>query len=391
MVSIALMSMLAGAPLAQQPEPGPVQAVVVADVLDVYAEPDEAAFATLRLRRGERVTVVDERGDGWLGIEPPAGSVSWVDHAALEPAGGGETRVEAEQAVVRAGNPKARMPGPPVATLVNGEVVRLADYPALTLVQGRTRRTWQAIEPTAGEVRYVRQDGVELTGASAQAREEVESEAPPNRPRRMSRVSRTLGAVDPGLLVVGSTGGEPTLSPQLAATLNHVETTHRAALRMPVDEWDLAGVRQQYERLLESETDAAGRTAIRARLAQLDRQEAAAKAARSLRDLLTKSRRLDLNAARKPTGQGNSTKAEDSPFDAVGLLQRSSKQVDGQKVFALIDREGKTTAYLSVPPGLDTNPLVTRRVGIRGRTRFNEALNTYLIQVTQIEPLNSPP
>ena len=61
--------------------------------------------------------------------------------------------------------------------------------------------------------------------------------------------------------------------------------------------------------------------------------------------------------------------------------------VDGHKVFALIGREGKTDAYLDIPPGLDPEPFLASRVGVRGQAHFSEDLGTRLITVRDMENL----
>ena len=40
--------------------------------------------------------------------------------------------------------------------------------------------------------------------------------------------------------------------------------------------------------------------------------------------------------------------AEDLAYDAEGLLQATSRRVDGEKVFALLDDEGRVVTYLKV-------------------------------------------
>jgi hypothetical protein len=393
MVGLLFVALLAGQVPAAEPSTAAIRAVVVDDALDVLAEPDSASFATGKLRRGDYLNVVADRGDGWLAIEPPAGSVCWIDQSSLAEETGGEARVIAAQATVRAGNPAARMPGPPSSTVVKGEIVRLGDLVPITLQQGRVSRTWQAIEPPAGESRFVRADRVRLLRAvapPAQTRQATQV-LPASAQGQTKRVSTRLEPVDSALLEVGGAPGEQSLAPALAEALAKVAAAHRQALRGPVDQWNLDPVRQRYQSLLDAETDATARTAIRARLAQVERQQAAAKAARAMQDLLAASRRLDRELAQQRVSGDNARTKEKIPYDAVGLLQRSSKQVDGQKVFALIDRQGNTSAYLSIPPGVQPETLLTRRVGVRGRVRFNELLGTYLVQVTQLEPLTVPP
>jgi hypothetical protein len=79
--------------------------------------------------------------------------------------------------------------------------------------------------------------------------------------------------------------------------------------------------------------------------------------------------------------------ADDLAYDAQGLLQKTSRRVDGEKVFALLDREGRVVTYLKIPAGLDTTNLVARQVGVRGKSRFDEELKFRLLDARDIDPL----
>ena len=48
--------------------------------------------------------------------------------------------------------------------------------------------------------------------------------------------------------------------------------------------------------------------------------------------------------------------------------------VDGRRLYSLVGPDGLMVAYLDVPPGLDIEPLLTHRVGVRGVTHYNEDL-----------------
>jgi hypothetical protein len=77
------------------------------------------------------------------------------------------------------------------------------------------------------------------------------------------------------------------------------------------------------------------------------------------------------------------------PYNIVGLIQASSRKVGGQKVFALIGRDGSTEAYLDIPPGIDVKGLMTHRVGVRGAVRYDEALRSRVISVRELEALDA--
>src|SRR5262245_57719259 len=79
----------------------PERAEVVAEVLDVFDSPTPSAYATGRLQVGDVVIVQDEGPEGWLAIEPPAGSFQWVDEAAIEVRAGGIGVVRTTRATLR--------------------------------------------------------------------------------------------------------------------------------------------------------------------------------------------------------------------------------------------------------------------------------------------------
>ncbi len=63
--------------------------------------------------------------------------------------------------------------------------------------------------------------------------------------------------------------------------------------------------------------------------------------------------------------------------------------IDGRKLYVLIAKDGSTVAYLDIPPGLDIDPLVAHRVGVRGEPHFNEDLGTRLITVRDLETIGA--
>ena len=70
------------------------------------------------------------------------------------------------------------------------------------------------------------------------------------------------------------------------------------------------------------------------------------------------------------------------------LVDAIQKHVlDGRKLHALVGRDGKTVAYLDIPPGLDLEAIGARRVGVRGAVHFNPELGTRLITVRDLEPV----
>lgn len=343
---------------AELPAPG----VVVADRLGAYLEPDRAAVATGRLARGEAVRVVDaEPGSGWLTIEAPGEAFAWVAREAVGVGPDGSGRVRDGGATLRAGVPGARLPGPPVVELRAGAAVRLLDRPPL--VTGAT--TWLAVAPPEGDVRYVRAEGVR-----------VEAPLPPPPPERHGPPREVRAAFEPSPF-----GAD-------AAEVAAIEAEHRAALDPPVDRWQLAPVRSHYEALLKRTTDPAAARALRGRLDLVARHESVARSARTFETILQRSRRRDGRVAMTMRAVADLDRPRRGGFLAEGLVQPSSRQVDGRRVYALIGSDGAPVAYLDVPPGLDARSVISRRAGVRGSVRYDENLNARLIAVRDLEPLD---
>ena len=270
-------------------------------------------------------------------------------------------RVIAQATVLRAGIADARMPGPPQSVLDRGATVRFLDRPGLIVGTGPKATAWLAVLPPRGEVRYVRADG--LTRRRAE---------PPEIPRE-TRVAFEETRPQNGTA----------LPPEGAA----IEAEHRAVLAQPIERWQLGQVRARYESLLRGLTDPAVVDAVRARLDLVARHERMARSARTFRTLLERSRRLDQEVAITLNRLAERDHPRRRPFVAEGLMQPSSRLVEGHRVYALIGPAGEPIAYLDVPPGLDARPALTKRVGVRGSVRYNEALGTRLIAVKDLEAL----
>jgi hypothetical protein len=339
----------------------PAAGEVVAASLSAFVAPEASSVAPERLHRGDRVTVIDSNArSGWLTIQPPAGAFSWVEGSAVQTDPTGQARVIAARASVRVGVPKARLPGPPRAELERGATVRLLDRPPL--IVGAT--TWLAIEPTAGEVRYVRGESVR-----------IERSEPPRETAAAYRPDDAPAASIPGL------------PPALAAEVSQIEAEHRAALSESVENWRLDGVRKRYELLLKSLTDSAQVSAINDRIAHVASQQEAARAAKLFLTLLARSRHRDHEVDGVRRGLAEAERPRRRPYAAEGMVQATSKQVEGRRVYVMIGSEGTPVAYLDVPPGLDPRPVLAKRAGVRGSVHYNEALGARLIAVKDLEPL----
>jgi hypothetical protein len=387
-IVVLLLGLAAPAPVVS-PADLPAEAEVVVATLDVFDAPDDAAMASGRLQKSNRVTVRDVIGPAWLAIDPPPSAFCWVEEAALAAADAqGHARVTAPSALVRSGHPLARMPGAPQSALATDTVVKLLKYSPLVVGEGAQRRTWRAIEPPKGDVRYIHAAGVRVA-----MRPETQHEAGPG--------SEVSGGLRPRLAAPAPAAeiqvayappqppSERPVAPDVADAIARIESLHRAALRTPVEQWHLDEVRGRYETLLKSVIDSAAGSAIRARLDEVGRQEAIARDAREIETLLARSRRRDATVTLAQRRLADTHKPLARAYDVEGLIQASSRKVDGRKVFALIGRDGATQAYLDIPPGIDVKGLMTHRVGVRGAVHYNEMLRARVISVREVEALDA--
>ncbi len=355
----------------------PAEAEVIVAVLDVFDEPDDAATASGQLRHGDRVTVRDAEQAGWLEIEPPPGSFCWVEQSCLGTADQqGRARVVTQSALIRSGHPQAEMPGLPRVELTRGTVVRLLNRAPMTVGQGCDRRTWRAIAPLPGDVRHVHASGVSLDPRpDSNTKTEMSTDLRPAPPAEVRTAFAPPQAESP-------------IAPEVAAAIAEIESIHRAILRGSIEQWRLDEVRQRYEVLLKSVTDSTSGNAIRAQLDEVARHEAIAADARQIETLLARSRRRDGMVALYERRLADAQQPRARPYNLVGLIQASSRKVGGQKVFALIGRDGLTQAYLDIPPGIDVKGLMTHRVGVRGAVHFDETLRSRVISVRELEALD---
>jgi len=324
---------------------------VTADRLELLVEPDPRAYATGQARRGDRLSTTGVAAPaGWLAIEPPMGSFVWIEAREIDP---GQRSVGPPGARVRYARDGAAMPGPPGVEVAPGMPLRFVDRPPLVVRRAAGTETWRAIEPPLGLTLFVRAGGVGPIASTE------------------SRDPQAMQAVGPG---------------EDDADLAQIEAALRDATRGPVHEWRLDAVRRQTRTILDR---AATSPALSAKAEQVDRLQDMAEAARRFQAVVDRGRARDaeVSANRVPAAR---IEEEPGPYVGRGLVQASSKTTEGQRLYALIGRDGRTQAYLDVPPGLDIAGRVGTRVGVRGQATYNAALRARLIKVRDLDPLDPP-
>jgi hypothetical protein len=183
------------------------------------------------------------------------------------------------------------------------------------------------------------------------------------------------------------------LSPAIASELKSIEARRlEIETSTPIDGWRFDGLRARYQALLKTASgEPAIEGAIRIRLERLTQREKAAKAAATIEVILAQSYNRDSEVAelrrRLQTSAGKRTRSR--TYEAVGFMQSSAQKIDGRKLFVLIGKNGTTVAYLDIPPGLDPDPMLARKVGVRGAAHYNEELQSRLVTVSDVQAIEA--
>ena len=195
----------------------------------------------------------------------------------------------------------------------------------------------------------------------------------------------------------GLRAGESPLSPpsswpaEISAELERIDATYKAIIAsQPIDRWRFETVRADYQGLLKRAGDRLDlEDALRTVSPGSRSTSKQSRAARTIESILAMSHRRDREVATVRRDLARLEQARARAYDAVGFIQPSVRKVDGHKVFALIGAEGSAIAYLDIPAGLDPEPYLARRVGVRGQAHFSEDLGTRLITVRDMESVEA--
>ncbi len=338
-------------------EEGPyTQAEVVAQHTDVFDRPDRTAVTTNRIGKGRQLSVFSVQdpslGDEWLAIRPPPGSFSWINLESIETISPGKARVKARSTVTRPGGANAVWPGLAQHVVELNSVVRLIDRPRIELIQKGAKNVWVAIEPPEDEVRYIPRNSVRLQGPIAFARSQRLDE--PSIEDQGAASSENAGAPNANRVVQTSAP----LPAGFAAKLSAVDARRKTQERLSIEQWRLEPILAEYRSLLDQAADASSASLVRSRIRQTQREIELSNSARSFDDQLANSRQRNQQVESIIRTAEKSSVGKPTKYSAEGVLQPTSRMVDGQKAYALIARDGTVAAYLTLPPGLSPNALV---------------------------------
>jgi SH3-like domain-containing protein len=341
--------------------------------LKVRSGPSENHYPTGVLQTGDRVIVTAEAADGWLAIEPPDGSFSWISGEFVRETSATEGEVTANNVLVRIGTPMDdRLRDYPQVKLKRGAVVQILDQKVSG--QGPLAKVWYKIAPPAGEVRYVSAQFVQAADGSRPPTRRSKDGAAPG-PSGKSPVARRE---PPPHDEPNADSAHPTAdAARDGDPLDQAETAFQEMLRRKLADRDPAAVRRLYEHASQSARTDAEHDLIAQRLDQLSAHEDRQTRISEFDELLRRSRQRDSvllsTKGKKQPAPAPSSDAEPTDpvrYNASGFLRKSSVSIDGQPTFALMGRSGTIRYYATAAPGIDLAKYLGQTIAVRGTTRY---------------------
>ena len=369
------------------------------NAVEVKSGPAENSYGTIKLQQDAQVKVVGIR-NGWLKIEPPAGSFSYVPAAYVTRRNDGKDGRVNSKLIVKAGSSLNTMKTMPQLQLDEGQDVKII---------GEQDEYFKIVPPKGAYV-YVDQKYVTPIGRvdeptqlakkdDKKSAPQGDSKAEPKvteTPTETAEAKRDGATTEPvtGLADANEKTGEPTSRPAVAAAIEDfraVEADFELASKKDVTEQPLEKLIERYTTLAKSgEITGTNKRILDARLAALKiRTESREKirsfrqskeeAQASLRDLVEEKNELE----------ERSKATEVSLYTAVGTLRMSSLQQGGATLYRLTDpTTGRTTVYIrSNDPKYAS--LINQFVGVRGDLTNDQRMRMKIITPTEAEPVDA--
>lgn len=396
---------LAALPAVAAAQNGPYLAVVSDAEVLLHAGPSDKFPDTGKLTRGAQLVVEGEES-GWLKVQAPPGSVSWVPNSFVD---FDPTRPVPQNVVVS-----------DEVTLAPGRVglpqplneIRKAKVPAGTIltVIGQPvtfdNKKWYPVEPPPGDGRYLPKSAVQA-GESVSTAFVVRDAAP-------AGLAPAGGSATPGLPAGArqdTPPAKPVVNNPLWAQAEAAERDGRPEdaeklyfqlarlMNEPGGDHDIANLcytrihnLREKKRAAAAGMAAPGQTAgarltgTRANPVRQDTGTAARPGpARDGRPTLLPPVRND--SSNTTGGLPPAVVGEGRPgWTGAGRLLRSPLGIEGQQTYVLESAPGVPTIYAVNGPGLDLKDYVNRRVDLYGATYKHPNVSKPVVVVTQVQP-----
>ena len=348
-------------------------AVIELDGVEVRAGHAMSFAPVGQLRKGDKVVVVREEETGFLAIQPPVGTLSWIRKIHLgkvEPIETGKANVTVmvEGAEVMAGNEKGDAPLNRITTqLPRGTVLEVMDKPVR--VEGAI---WYPIVPPEGDLRWIPKSAVrkqEMTAIAPPA-----PYYPPEPPAFTVSGGEGSKATSDGV-VKPAAGGPPRVLAEhkLWADANRAE---RAA--------DYMNAKKLYARIYQDLWDQkAERDAIVIVYNRFNRCDELLKKGDSASAKRSESR---MSIPTENEERPKSVPAQPQAGKGTGYLQELQKVfVDGKQVYAFQDDKGNVIYYATAVEGMNLKGYAGKKVQVFGEIATRPELYRPHISIERVE------
>ncbi|HWE01684.1 MAG TPA: hypothetical protein VG326_04680 [Tepidisphaeraceae bacterium] len=362
--------------------------VINAPSVFVRSAPREDAYPTMKLEKGQNVTVVGMKYK-WLKILPPEGSFAYVPKAYVNQRGDGKVGRAAHEVFAKVGSSLNQLKTAPMGKIEEGQDVEIV---------GDQDEYWK-IKPPTGSFLYVNEGMVDpLKALPTPAELTAKGETPSAPAADKLAAANEHTAIGAGPLTTSTPVPEaaiPSTQPSETMTAyNKLEADFKEANERPITDQPIDTLLAGYQELLKQDSlTGSNRKIAEIRVTTLKLRADAKTEFLALRDSQAQAaeRQKALVAEREEIQQRIKEK-QITMFTAVGTLRASSIQRGDGTLYRLTDpATGRTVAYLRAH---DTKyaTMLGQFVGVRGTVTIEPALNMKLLEnptdLEAVDPAN---
>ena len=329
----------AGEPAKEPAQAFPVPGEVAGDSVNVRSGPGTNYSVLTKLNKGEQVVVLGEEF-GWVKIEVPSATFSWISADFVERGEGNQGTVTANRVNIRAGS------GTDFDILGqanSGDRIEIVDE-----VQG-----WYKISPPAGTMAWIRSDYIYY-------KEKAERPAPPP---------------------------PPDDTPQVFA---RAEELCEAEMKKPIDQWDFSKVIPLYQDVLKRSQNPSLRylAASRLRLTFLRRRFQGRKERIAQTDKRLQETRRKIEERKKQELAQIAARRPRVTYTATGRVEKLISSFQLGATHKLM--RGKIAIYLLTSLKVDLNNFLGQEVNIKGKVEETLMPGVFVIRVDEVKLKRAP-
>jgi SH3-like domain-containing protein len=360
-----------------------------ANAVQVRSRPSEDAYATMKLKKGDKVTVVGIKGQ-WLKIEPPEGSFAYVAKSFINLRGDGTVGRATRDTLAHAGSQLNELAVVTMATVHEGEDVQiLGQY-----------NEYFKIKPPKDSYVYINKQFVDPV-------ETVLAPPPPSTPdntdeHRDKPEPKTSSAGNdvasapttrPAETVAEGNTAPATTQPagfNAIAEYEKLEEQFTEINKKPIGEQPLPDLMAGYQKVIASDDlPSSMRSIAEIRLATVKARNDAREKFLALQENQKKmTEQRQALAAERQEIEERIKKNDVQVYAAVGTLRPSSLQIGQGMLYRLTDpASGRTVCYIRVTEP-KYGPLLGQFIGIRGTITTDPQLKSIVENPIEAAPVD---